>query len=81
MTEQPPLMDRITDLKDPIKTLWGASNALNNVVQSDDLTIEVAGGLIWLAGQIDSAMCRLQERYDDLHKAAGGDKPAEQPDA
>ena len=52
-----------------IADLEGASNALNNVVQSDDLPTEVDIGLQWLAYQIDAGMVDLRDECDKLHIA------------
>ena len=52
------------DIEGTLTDLEGASHALNNVVQSEDITIEVACGLQWLALQIDSALCDLRAKWD-----------------
>ncbi len=52
------------DIERTIAHLEGASHALNNVVQSPDITIEVACGLQWLALQIDSSLCDLRTKWD-----------------
>ncbi len=52
------------DIEGTLTDLEGASHALNNVVQSPDVTIEVAFGLQWLALQIDSAVCDLRQKWD-----------------
>ncbi len=57
----------MTDFHDIERTLTdfeGASHALNNVVQSPDITIEVACGLQWLALQIDIAVGDIRTRWD-----------------
>ena len=57
-------MTEYHDIEGTVADLEGASNALNNVVQSPDITIEVACGLQWLALQIDSAVSDLREKWD-----------------
>ncbi len=52
------------DIERTIADLEGASHALNNVVQSPDITIEVACGLQWLALQIDRSLCDLRNEWD-----------------
>ena len=52
------------DIETTITELEGASHALNNVVQSPDITVEVHCGLSWLALQIDSAVCDLRTKWD-----------------
>ncbi len=41
------------NIESTVADLEGASNALNNVVQSEDIPIECADGLKWLALQIN----------------------------
>ena len=52
------------DIESTLTDLEGASHALNNVVQSPDITIEVACGLQWLAWQIDGFVSDLREKWD-----------------
>ncbi len=52
------------DIERTLTDLEGASHALNNVVQSPDITTEVACGLQWLAYQIDGAVSDLREKWD-----------------
>ena len=54
----------IHNFETTLADLEGATNALNNVVQSPDIPIECADGLRWLALQIDSAMCDLRAKWD-----------------
>ena len=73
MTEQSPLMDRITALKDPIETLWAAANAAWAIGHSTEMSGECEPGLKWVTREIDSAVCRLEDRYKELYQAAGGE--------
>ncbi len=68
----PLIRAKSSDLERAISNLEGASNALNNVAQTDDLPTEVDIGLRWLAWQIDAAMVDLREECDKLHGDTGG---------
>ena len=57
-------MTDIHNIETTVAELEGATNALNNVVQSPDIPIECADGLRWLALRIDSAMCDLRNKWD-----------------
>ena len=52
------------DIESTVTTLEGASNALYNIVQSDDIPIDCARGLEWLAWQIDNAVGDLRAKWD-----------------
>ena len=60
------------NIESTVKYLEGASNALWNFAQSDELTIEVVYGLQWLARQFDHTMVELRDKWDKMHVATGG---------
>ncbi len=68
----PLIRAKSSDLERAVSNLEGASNALNNFAQTDDLPTEVDIGLQWLAYQIDAGMVDLRDEYDKLHGDAGG---------
>ncbi len=64
MTGAPDMEKVITDLE-------GASNALNNFAQTDDLPTEVDIGLQWLAMQIDTLLVELRNEWDATKPGRG----------
>ena len=54
-----------------IANLEGASQVLNNISTSEDLTIETECGLKWLSFQIDSLMCELRNAWDATKPETG----------
>ena len=62
-------MTEVRDIERAITDLEGATQALNNFAQSDDLTIETEAGLKWLALQIDGYMVELRNGWDELRPA------------
>ncbi len=68
MTEDRPMEKIIDDLE-------GATQALNNFAQSDDLTIETEHGLKWLALQIDVILVELRQNWDAANPRKEDNQP------